>query len=268
MRRATIVTLLLSIAAIAFAQGLRWQQKTTGTPDGDHTSDFYMVQRKCKSVDQQNNEVMIIRLDRQLIWTLDTKKKTYQEMTFAQLEQMVNKMSDKMNAMQPKMDEAQAEMEREMANMPEEQRKMVEQMMKSKMPGMGAGPAAAIDVETTGETKTISGYNCKKYLLKSGDEILSTVWATRDVREFTPFMSDWKELTKRLSGLQRMAKGMGDALAKIDGCTVQTNMKLMGMDITTTNSRIERASPAASEFDIPSGYTKVKSELEKAMQDN
>ncbi len=264
MKRAAAVTLLLCWSALAVAQGLHWQQRTTGGPGGDRTSDSYAMPRKFKSVDAADGRVMIVRLDREVIWTIDTKKRTYQEMTFAQLEQMANTMSSKMKEPDPKMDEARAEMEREMANMPEEQRKMMEKMMGGKIPGMGS--SAPIEVEKTNETRTISGYNCKKYVMRRGDETFSTLWVTKDVREFAPLMADWREFSKRLASLQQLVKGMGEAYAKIDGFIVQTTMSIMGQEITTTTTRVERASPAASEFDVPSGYTKTASDLDKAMQ--
>jgi GLPGLI family protein len=262
MKRAAAVTLLLCLSAIAFAQGLHWQQQQTG---GGQTEihNFYAVPRKFKSVSANDNRVTIMRLDREVMWMLDTKKKTYQEMTFAQMEQMASAVGGRMQS-SPQADEARARMEKEMADMPEEQRKMVEKMMGGKIPGMG--DSAPIEVDKTNESRTISGYNCKKYVMRRGDETISTLWVTKDIREFAPYAEDWKEFSRRLGSLQQMAKGMGEAFAKIDGFTVQSNMKIMGIEVTSTLTRLERASPAASEFDIPSGYKKEASDVEKAMR--
>jgi GLPGLI family protein len=263
MKRAAAVTLLLCLSALAFAQGLHWQQQQTG---GGQTEihDFYAVPRKFKSVSGNDNRVTIMRLDREVMWMLDTKKKTYQEMTFAQLEQMAKKVAGNMQSSR-QADEARTEMERELANMPEEQRKMVEKMMGGKIPGMGS--SASIEVDKTNESRTINGYNCKKYVIRSGDETISTLWVTKDIREFAPYAEDWKEFSRRLGSLQQMAKGMGEAFAKIDGFTVQSSTKIMGIEVTSTLKRFERAAPAASEFEIPAGYKKEASDLEKALRE-
>lgn len=262
MKRVAAVTLLLCLAAIAFAQGLHWQMQQTGGGQSE-THDFYAVPRKFKTVSANDNRVTIMRLDREVLWMLDTKKKTYKEMTFAQLEQMANAMGSRMQG-SPQADEAAAQMEREMANMPEEQRKMVEKMMGGKIPGRGG--SGSVEVDKTNESRRISGYNCTKYVMRLGNDMISTLWVTKDIREFAPYMADWKEFSRRLGRLQQMARGMGDAFAKIDGFTVQSNTKIMGIEVTSTLTRFERASPAASEFEIPAGYRKVASDLDNATQ--
>ena len=56
--------------------------------------------------------------------------------------------------------------------------------------------------------------------------------------------------------------GMAEAYKNSDGFPIQTEM---GHGMMTTVTKIERRSAPASEFEIPSGYTKVCGEMEDAM---
>jgi hypothetical protein len=259
MKRHFAVVLILCMAASAFAQGMYWQTKTEGTVS-EKTSDYFAVPKKFKMAEVGDEDAIIVRLDKQVMWTINAKKKTYQEMTFDDLEKMMNKAGNKMDA-------AMEKMQKELADMPPEQRKMVEGMMKDKMPGMGARADKPIDVHRKGDKRTISGYGCTKYVMTRGDEEFTTLWVTKDVKGFDALMADWKEFSRRMAAMaQRFAKGSGEAYKKIDGFPIETVTKIMNNTVTTTVTKIESRSIAASEFELPAGYTKVKSQMEEAME--
>jgi hypothetical protein len=266
MKKGVVVILAICTVASAFAQGLYWQSRTEGTV-GEHMTDMYAVPKKMKIVQhgqpsasgraaEQADKITIIRLDKQIVWHLDPAKRTYSEMTFAQIEATIQKAGGKMDA-------AMEKMKREMANMSPEERRMVEQMMGNKMPG--AQDAAPVRVENTGDRKTISGFACTKYVVRSGSDQVMTLWVTRDVRGFDEMRNDWKAFSERMAAMTaRFGKEMADAYKSIDGFPIQTEM---GQGVVTTVTRVERRSTPAPEFEIPSGYTKVRSELEDAMQE-
>lgn len=255
MKRFVVAASLLCIAATAFAQGLYYEAKIEGA-GSDRGQQMYMAPKKMKTVDvnTQGNSVMIVRLDKEVMWQLNPAKKTYSEITFAQLEQMVGKMGAKMDA-------AMAKMQKELEGLPPDQRKMVEEMMKGKMPGMGGGDAP-VTVRNTGDRQTISGFPCVKYVAMRGDEQLMTLWTTRSVQGFEEFAKDWKEFGKRMAALApRFGKEMADAYKDIEGMPIKTQAG----GITTTVTKIERRSVPASEFEIPAGYTKTRSDFDEAM---
>ncbi len=256
MKQVSLALLVACLTVTAFGQGLYWQSKTTGTV-GEFSSETFLVPKKMKVVHQGGDgSIIIVRLDREVVWKIDPAKKEYSETTFAQMEEMAQKAEGKMDA-------AMAKMREKMRNMPEEQRKMVEKMMGGKMPGMSAESNGPIRVNTTGDKKTISGFACTKYVVQQGDQTLSTLWVTKEVRGFNELAEDWKAFSNRMARLaQRFGKGLSEASKQIDGFPIQTE----AAGVVTTVTKLERRATPASEFEVPSGYKKVKSELEDAMQ--
>jgi hypothetical protein len=237
------------LAVAAYGQGMYWEATRSGGMMGDktETDKMYYMPGMFKMETGGDEGAVIIRLDKEVMYNLDVKNKTYSEMTFAELEKMSKKAS-------AKMDEAMSRMQKQMEGMSEEQRKMVEQMMKGKMPGKGAKPAK-VDVVKTGETRTISGYPCAKYVVKEGGGEIVTLWVTKEVKGFESMRKDMEEFEKRMAAMDpRGAEGMEAAMKAIDGFPIQTEMP-GGMDEVVT--KIERRSTREDAFEVPAGYKKV-----------
>lgn len=255
MKRTVAAAVVLAFATTAFSQGLYYEAKVegAGTNRGEQ---MYLVPKKLKIVNANTpgNSVMIVRLDKEVIWQVNPSQKTYAEITFAQLEEMAGKMGAKMN-------DAMAKMQKELEGLPPEQRKMVEEMMKGTMPGAASG-GGSVTVRNTGERQTISGFPCIKYVATQGNDVLMTLWTTRSVQGFDEFAGDWKEFGKRMTALvPRFGKEMANAYKDIDGMPIKTQAG----GITTTVTKIDRRSIPAAEFEIPAGYTKTRSDLEEAV---
>ncbi len=259
MKPLGVTLVALCIAASAFSQGLVWQSKTEGAVKERMTENFAMPKmfKTVRSEDVKEGAIVIFRLDKELLWTLNPEKKTYSEMTFAEMEKLMSKAGGKMDA-------AMAKMEEQMKDMTPEQREMMQKMMGGKMPG--AGSSKPTQVKNTGERKTISGYACTKFVVTDDEKDFMTLWVTRDVRGFEPLMADWKEFSKRMGAMNRFAKGAVDAYKNIEGFPIETTVSMMNTTVTTTVTKIERRSTPANEFQVPSGYTKVKSQLEDALE--
>jgi hypothetical protein len=251
-----VVTILVALTTSGFAQGLYWESTMTGGPIGTRNDQMWVVPKKMKGVTKETGEAFIVRLDKELFITIDPKEKTYSEMTFDDMEKMMKKASSKMDA-------GMSEMQKKLADMPEEQRKMVEKMMGSSMPAKGAD--AKVEVEKTGDTKTISGFKCTKYDVTQNGKEFMTLWVTKSVKEFESMRKDWEEFSARLTAMNPMAgKGIADAYKQIDGFPIQSTL---AMGMTTTVTKIEEKTAPASEFEVPSGYTKVKSKMMEEMED-
>jgi hypothetical protein len=104
----------------------------------------------------------ITRLDKELIWTLDSDKKTYTEMTFEQMREMMKSMGS-LGAI---FTQASAD----------SLRKAMEKL------------SASVDVNKTGEKKTISGLDCERVILTLRSEIVDsianvtdTTWIKNDI---------------------------------------------------------------------------------------
>jgi len=230
------------IAVAAYGQGIYWESMSSGS--GKTPQKSFAISKMFKHVDDGENRTMIVRLDREMMYVVDTEKKTYWQMTFAEMEAMMKEASVKMDA-------AMAEMEEAMKNMPPEQRKAVEQMMGKQMMGLAKG--GKVDVTAAGETKSIAGYTCRKYVATRGEEELVTVWATKEVKSFESLQKDWMAFNKRLLAMNvSMGKPLMEAFQKFDGFPMETTIA----GVNTVVTKVQERSIPEAEFEVPAGYTK------------
>jgi hypothetical protein len=259
IKRTLPVCLFLLAALPLSPQGLYWESMTTGRmfPDTGRTSKFYYMPKMFKTVTSDAGDGVILRFDKELLITLSPKDKTYSEASFAEIDSAMKRVSSEM-------DEQMSQMQEQLKDLPEEQRKMVEKMMGDKMSGKKA--EAHPEVIKTGDSRSISGYACTKYLLKQGEKVMMTVWATKDVKEFEVMRKDLEEFSRRMLAMNPMAqKAITDAMKHIDGFPVERDM---GGDMKEVVTKIEKKSIASGEFEIPSGYKRVDSPLMKARKGN
>lgn len=249
----TITTLwracmLLAVAvAVAGAQGLYWESTTTGGPAGDRgeVTKTYAMPKMFKMEMGNQSEAMILRMDREMLYTMDHQAKTYWQMTFDEMEAAMKKASQAL-------DEKSKEIEEAMKNMPPEQQKMMEQMMGNRMKKSKDLPPVSIIGPS--DRKTIGGYTCSKYIALRGGDTVVTVWATKEVREFAAMRDDFEAFNKRLASMEMGgAQAMSEAFRKIDGFPMR--MEMAG--ITSEVTKVESRSLKAKEFDVPAGYKKT-----------
>lgn len=248
--RCLVILVAMFAAASVFAQGMYWESVTKGGPLGDKgmTSKNYVVSKKMRN-EGMGGQVVIIRLDKEVIYTVNPGEKTYSEMTFTEVEAAMKKAG----AM---MDSRTAELQEQLKDMPAEQREMAEKMMGGKM---GGKKDPKIEVQGPGERKTISGYSCAKYVATSDGKTMVTSWVTKDAKGFDAMKKDWQEAGKRMASMNPMnGKAMADAFMKMEGFPIQTEME---GGITMTVTKVESRSTPSSEFEVPAGYKKVDSPL-------
>ncbi len=238
-RLAGTMVLMLVVSQV-FAQGAYWESQMSGGMLGDKvtTQKMYYMPKMARVADEDNEHLAIIRLDREKLYSIEPAKKQYTEMTFAELENEMKKANAQM-----------AEMQKQMQSMPPERRAMMEKMLGS------ATDATPITVTPGPETRTISGYSCKKYTLQRGEKVVMTVWATKDISGYESMRWEWSLVQKRLMGAAPGGvKGISDAMATVQGFPIETEME-GGMKSVVT--KFEKRSTPASEFEVPAGYTKV-----------
>jgi hypothetical protein len=165
---------------------------------------------------------MIFRGENREMIIVDHDKKSYFVIDAEQLRKLAGTIS-----------QAMASMEQALAAMPESQRAKMEQMMKSRMPDMGT-PREPSVLKKTGETDTVNGYPCVKYLVwRSGikeRELWVTDWDNvaggREVADVFYEMGAF--MTEMLDSLPKMGGGgsLGDAtyehLKEMNGFPVRT----------------------------------------------
>jgi hypothetical protein len=228
---AVAITVVLS-AFSATGQGLYVESKAS---TGDKIEKFWYLPHMFRSTEEQGN-ITVIRLDKELIYSIDPEKKTYSELSFSEMKGMRDKIA--------------MMMKKRMENMPPEQRKMLEGKM-----GDLKERANRYEVSKTGETKSISGFTCTKYIVKHQGGETETVWAAGDIGGgMESLRQDMEEFMKKVSTSMGTGKVRTEWYAEIHGFPIQTE----NHGSTRTVTKIEHRSINASEFEVPAGYTKVK----------
>ncbi len=233
------------ISGTASAQGMTWQGVMEGGPmGGADTSYTYYMPGKIRIANPARHDVIIMRMDKEKMIHMNTEDHTYYEMTFDELQGMMQEMNSAV-------DEQMAEMKEKMSTMSEEQRKMMEGMM-SRFNLAGQGK---LEFKKTNEQKSISGYPCTKCVVTNNGEVTFTMWVTKKVDGFEAMAKDMKQVGQRMAAMMpRAGTAMVEAMKNLDGFPMQT--EIMGM--TSTVSHIQKRQTAASEFEVPSGYKMEK----------
>jgi len=231
---------VLTVVAVS-AQGLHW--KTTTTAMGkEMNNEFFSMPKMIKTV-SDDGEIMVLRVDRKVIYTVNAKEKQYSETSFHEVDSLLSKLAQKMKD--------------RFKNIPEAQRKMMEQMMG------GAGNEAPAVTTNTGEKKNIAGYNSTKYIIMQGEKEMATVWTTQDLKEFAAMRKDFGEFSKRMMGQMPGMGAVVEELMKLQGFAMETQFGTMMTQVVTS---MEKRTTLASDYEVPSGYTKVKSEWQQQLE--
>ncbi len=222
---------------------------------GDRTSVSHMsyMPQMLKVAGNDGNRTVILRMDQQKLYTLNTNDKTYTEMTFDQLEAMAKKAASRFDA-------KSEDMRKRLEGMPEDQRKMVEKMLADQ----SANKNAKVDVKKIDQKKQVAGYSATGYTItRNGKEVL-TLWATRDIKGFDTMKKDLQNFNQRLSSFNpMMGKEMNEALKTVDGFPLEVDM---ANGVKTVMSDIQSKNTSGSEFQVPAGYTKTEREAPEQEQ--
>jgi hypothetical protein len=248
VRRGILPLLVVIAAAVASAQGLYWESTSSGKQAAGHSSArSYAVPKMFKNVD--GDRVVLIRLDRRKLYSIDLGKKTYWEMTFAEMERMMKRTRAQMEQVQ-----------KQMRNLSPEQKRMVEEQMGKGMADLMAS-GGKVKITASNEVKTVSGYSCTKYIASHKGNTLFIAWATKGVKGFTSLRKDWDQFYTRLLSLSpATSMGFAEAFRKIDGFPME--MEAAGR--TTVVTKVEQRPIPTAEFELPSGLTQQQNPLLQA----
>jgi hypothetical protein len=211
-----------------------------------------MMQKLAKGQDSAE----ITRLDRELVWNIDLKAKTYTEMTFAQMREQTAKA-----------------------------------MAMMKRGGDAPDAKSTVDVKTPGGTKTIAGVTCREAIItvttprvdeESGKTVTSVMtWDTWNAKD-APGLKEMEEFQRRYAEkmgfdemaamIGPMAQGMmGDmkeltaAMKKVGGFPLAFTMTMEGggaegmppFSVTMETVSLSTTGTDASAFEVPAGFKKV-----------
>ena len=127
-----------------------------------------------------------------------------------------------MNSMASQVSQAMAQMQEALAAMPPEQRALAEQMMKQQMPQPQLDAGTPVELNATGETDTVAGYDCDYYDVMQDD---------RRIRELC--ITDWddieegREVADAMMELAGFFESMREAFAGAGGMGVMDRQQEM-----------------------------------------
>lgn len=234
--------LFVIIGPVVLAQGLYWES-TIYTMGSEQITKTYYLPKKMKTV-ASNGTQAIVLLDRQLLININPRDTSYSEVSFDELEGAMKLAGSKMEA-------NVAGLKESMKAMPEDQRKQMQKMME--VMGVG-GVSKPWEIVPTKEQKTVSGYRCRKYVLRQKEQETGTVWATSDIKEFAAMKKDFAEFSKRMMAMNPAGRELAAAMQKIDGFPIEA---VMGEGIRTLVTKVETRGIDPMEFSVPKGYRKL-----------
>ncbi len=227
------------------------KDRTTGT--------MYATADKLATVWQQGKDKssgahMIFDAEKQTLWMIDDKDKSYTIIDKATLDQMAKQL-----------DQVDSRMKEAMANLPPEQRQMMEKQM-AKLKGDAGPEQGERKVTKTGESKSVSGFSCARFDVSRGGTVESRIWAAplgavkvseADMAVFTKMGKMFESMTSRLS---QFAKGTANPWSEggeIDGVPILSERMEDGkVAHETLIESITHDAPPAGVFDVPAGYKK------------
>lgn len=227
-----------------------WEQKTTRkstmpmqSRDVTENEKTFYKPGKFKTMNLTTGKTIIMRFDKELMWTIDDKNKTYEEITFAQMQEGMEKMKSTMRE--------------EMKDISPEERKMMEKFMGKKFGSMfSEEPKLEVTVKHTGKKKTIMGYNCEQIFLNLNDEPMMEMWVTDKFTLGNDFLEVYQKMGFMKGKLSEEAK-------KIQGIPLANKMTIdMGMGKMESESQVTKlvqTSVSDSEFEVPKGYKRKRS---------
>jgi len=248
------------VASTAYAaDGVLIVEKSTG--NGSTTTNQIQIQGNRMRAEGANQtggkHVFMFDGARQVMTLIDVDKKTYSEITKADMDRLAAQMSD-----------AMAQMQQQLAKMPPEQRAQMEAMMKGRgMPGFGAAaPAAKTQYKKTG-TDRVGKWTCDKYEGYDNGEKTSEI-CTVDPKALGFSMSDFavsKQMAEffNVEAFKRMMPNMKQMFSfgsledqGYSGVPIRRTYTILGHQTTTELSEVSRQTFPDSVFAVPAGFQK------------
>jgi hypothetical protein len=230
------------------ADGLLIVQKTTsgGTPQTNQIQIESKRMRAESSGASGGKQIVMFDSGKQVMTLVDPDKKTYTEITQADVEQLGAQMSAAMAAIPPA------------------QRAQFEAMMKARGGSMpGAAPKKTVYRKTG--TDTVGKWKCDKYEGYEGETKTSDV-CTVDPKALGFAASDF-EISKQLAAFfRKIVPQMADQMFTIgnpedqgfSGVPVRQTVTVGGQQITSEITEVSRQNFADATYQVPAGYKKTE----------
>jgi hypothetical protein len=228
-----MVVLFCCLCAAPVYGGLYWEaeQVTEGMPgQADHTR---MVKNyfseDASRVERGPNQIVITDFDEMILYELNPADKSYKKMDLKEMGKL------------PSIPEAEGGGEQA-------------SQMQARMQAMMKKMAGGMQVAPTDETKTINGYKCTKYVVRSM-MTESEHWLSKDVEGYDELKAIGKKMGEAFDE-NPMLKQMNIAgmIAELEGFPVRTVTRVMNGKVVTTLKKIEQKPLDDKLVEMPEGY--------------
>jgi hypothetical protein len=237
----------------AKGQGVLFVQKETR--GGQATTTQIQMDKDHIRVESRSNgdeSAFVFDSPKQIARMINISKKTYTEMTKAEMEQMGGQINS-----------AMAQMQEQMRNLPPDQRAIMEQMMRGRgMPGAAAAPPK-VEYKQTGTDK-VGQWTCTKYEGSVGGQKTTEV-CTVDAKELGMAPADF-EAARQLSDFMKAMMPQSGDTPFVNGTTQdqgfsgvpvrRTAYRNGAVESATEITEVRKQAFPASTFDAPAGFRK------------
>lgn len=217
-------TVLIALSIPAFAD-LYWESEVVSkSPTGQAQAakivkNYYTANA---SRVETPDQITIMNFDSMVIYTLRPASKTYSELNMKDMS---------LSPGMPKMDDKEAKKFQD----------FMQNMMK-------------MEVTPTNETEQVSGYKCRKYIVK---QMMSEqqLWVTKDIPGFDEFMKTSAEMEEKIKNSPILkSSNMAGMVSEVDGFPIKTITNIMGATVTNIVKEIKQTQFDPSLFKVPEGY--------------
>jgi hypothetical protein len=186
-------------------------------------------------------ETTIIRLDKKLLWLVDTKAKTSVEITFEQIAQ----------ARQRTIDDIKTARGHVAGSSEETKLTAVLEALSEYESGEPAVSAAQ-----PGESREIAGRKAERAIVKLADNVVADIWSSGETSVSTPFLNFF-------TALQGRATKLADEFAKMDKLPLAGVFRIDCLiemcEITFEFASAKTAELTEADFTLPEGLRKIDS---------
>ena len=243
---------LLTVPLVA-ADGILIVEKTT--KGGTTTTHQVQIERNRMRAESASpsggKQIMVFDGAAQVMTMIDVDKKTYSEMTKADVDQMGGQMTA-----------AMAQMQEQLKNMPPEQRAQIEAMMKGRGAAMGAPAAPKTEYRRAG-TDTVGKWTCDKYEGFQNNQKVSEV-CTVDPKVIGFATTDFDVTKQMMAFFQKLMPQNADQMFSIgsteaqgfSGVPVRRVISVGPQQTVVELTEVSRQSFSDSLFAVPEGFQK------------
>ena len=241
----------LAASPLFSADGVLIVEKTTS---GGNTKTNQIQIEKERMRAESDTQTVVFDGAKQVLWLINDGRKSYSEMTKADVDRMGGQLND-----------AMAKMQEQLKSLPPEQRTQIEAMMKGRgMPAMAGGaPASKTEYRKTGADK-VGSWACDKYEGTRGGQKVTEL-CTVDPKVLGFAMSDFQVSKQLMEFFSKIVPQGADRMFAVGTPEEQGFSGVPVRRISFNNGQQQSVSEVtqasrqnfpASVFELPAGYQK------------